>query len=89
MVEELGAVIREIRERYGLTQRNLAERMEISRSTVSIWERDERLPSCSYVDRLAHAFPYYRSVLYVTARSLPLDLSPKKKSELLMILDFE
>ena len=89
MVQELSSVIREIRERYGLRQRDLAEAVGTSRSTVSLWERDERTPSPLYLDRLAQQFPYYRSMLYVTARRLPSELKAEKRYELRRILDFE
>ena len=89
MAEELSLVVHEIRSRYGLSQLDLAEAVGTSRSTVSLWERDERTPSPRYLDRLAQQFPYYRSILYVAARRLPSELNAEKKYELLKALDYE
>jgi transcriptional regulator with XRE-family HTH domain len=87
MVVTLGSVLREIRDRYGLTQRDMADKVATARSTVSKWERDKKLPSRQQVDRIVEQFPYYRSMLYVTARSLPSDLSPIERYEICRILD--
>ena len=90
MVESgLRGVLREIRNRYGLSQLDLSEAVGTSRSTVSRWERDEGSPSPSNLDRLAEQFPYYRSILYVAARRLPSELKGRKRHELLKALDFE
>ena len=88
----LGSVLQEIRDRYGLTQRDMADRVatagsNVSRSTVSRWERDKGLPSHQHVDQLAEQFPYYGSMIYVTSSSLPLDLSPMKRYEIRRVLD--
>jgi len=40
-----GRRIREIRERRGLTQRALADRLGVAGSTISRWERERRRPS--------------------------------------------
>lgn len=52
--EELfGNRIKELRERAGLTQAQLADRMIVSRSTVANWETGFRLPDLSMLARLA------------------------------------
>ncbi len=52
--EELfGNRIKELRERAGLTQAQLADRMVVSRSTVANWETGSRLPDLSMLARLA------------------------------------
>lgn len=41
-METIGARIREAREKLGLTQQQLAERLGVDQSTVSGWERDDK-----------------------------------------------
>ena len=50
-----GAVVRELREKRGLTQAQLAEMLHISDKTVSKWETAKGLPDISLVEPLAQA----------------------------------
>ena len=50
-----GAVVRELREKRGLTQAQLAEMLHISDKTVSKWETGKGLPDISLVEPLAQA----------------------------------
>ena len=50
-----GAVVRELREKRGLTQASLAEMLHISDKTVSKWETAKGLPDISLVEPLAQA----------------------------------
>lgn len=51
--EKIGALIRRLRTRQGLTQRQLAERLEVSDKAVSKWERGQGCPDVSLLPRLA------------------------------------
>lgn len=53
MEESVGRRIRALRERAGLTQEDLAERMEVSRQAVSKWEANLSRPSAENLIRLA------------------------------------
>lgn len=48
-----GKIIKELRERKHLTQKQLADMMQISDKTVSKWETDRGLPDIGLIERLA------------------------------------
>ncbi len=50
-----GKIIRELREKQKMTQKQLAEKLNISDKTISKWETDRGLPDISIVDSLAKA----------------------------------
>lgn len=50
-----GAAIRQLRERKGLTQAALAEKIDVSPKTVSKWETAKGLPDISLLDAIAAA----------------------------------
>ncbi len=50
-----GAIIKQLRERRGMTQRLLADKLNISDKTVSKWETDRGLPDISILPELASA----------------------------------
>ncbi|MEB1813274.1 helix-turn-helix domain-containing protein [Adlercreutzia mucosicola] len=50
-----GASIRALRERAGMTQRRLADRLGITGKAVSKWETDRGLPDITLVEPLACA----------------------------------
>ena len=52
----LGNRIRELRIANALTQAELAEKVGVDKSAVSLWENDVNEPKASYVIRLAQAF---------------------------------
>lgn len=51
-----GAVIRELRERNGLTQAELAERLNVSDKTVSKWETAKGYPDITLLEPIAAVF---------------------------------
>ena len=52
----IGAFIAALRKANGLTQRELAEKLNVSDKAVSRWERDEALPDLSLIPVLAEIF---------------------------------
>jgi DNA-binding XRE family transcriptional regulator/desulfoferrodoxin (superoxide reductase-like protein) len=50
-----GKIIKELREKQRMTQKQLAEKLNISDKTISKWETDRGLPDISIVDSLAKA----------------------------------
>lgn len=50
-----GKVIKELREKQNMTQKQLAEMLNISDKTISKWETDRGLPDISIVESLAKA----------------------------------
>lgn len=59
--------LKELRIKANLTQRELAERMFITRSTVAHWESGRRLPDASMIFRLAECLDVNVSVLLSAA----------------------
>lgn len=51
-----GAVIKELREKYHLTQAELAEKLSVSDKTVSKWETARGYPDISLLEPIAKAF---------------------------------
>ena len=51
-----GAVIKELREKYHLTQAELAEKLNVSDKTVSKWETAKGYPDISLLDPIAKVF---------------------------------
>ena len=51
----LGARIRELRTLNALSQAQLAEKIGVNTSAVSLWENDVNEPKASYIARLALA----------------------------------
>ena len=49
----LADTLRKLRAERGLSQRELAERLYVTRSTVAIWEGGSRLPDAAMVSRLS------------------------------------
>lgn len=59
-----------LRMEKGLSQRELAERMYVTRSTVARWENGSRLPDASMMSRLAHSLGVdYSTLLSAAAAS--------------------
>lgn len=51
-----GAVLKELRQKAGLTQKQLADRLWLSKATVSYYEQSLRYPSPEILVRLANVF---------------------------------
>jgi len=52
----MGAKIKELREKSGMTQTELAERLELSKSVVSAYEKGIRNPSHKVLEQIADIF---------------------------------
>jgi transcriptional regulator with XRE-family HTH domain len=52
----IGERIKQLRNRNGLTQNELASHMSVGNSTISNWESDRRLPSINELNRMARVF---------------------------------
>lgn len=56
MKKQIRICIRELRERSGMTQKELAEKMQVSFQTISKWENGIAMPDISYLPALAMYF---------------------------------
>ena len=52
----IGGLIAALRRANGMTQRELAERLNVSDKTISRWERDEGVPDISLIPVIAEIF---------------------------------
>ena len=52
----LGARIKELRKEFGLSQVDLAQRMEVTKQTISNWENENIQPSIDMLVGLANVF---------------------------------
>ncbi len=48
--------LREIRQRLGLSQSELAKRLKVSQPTITLWENGERKPDIVMVKKIANIF---------------------------------
>ncbi|MCD8021449.1 MAG: helix-turn-helix domain-containing protein, partial [Lachnospiraceae bacterium] len=54
--KSIGSFIAALRKANGLTQKDLAEKLNVSDKTVSRWERDEGAPDLSLIPVIAEIF---------------------------------
>lgn len=59
-----GAVIKELREKNGMTQLQLADKLGVSDRTVSKWETAKGYPDITLLEPIADAFYCNRDGLY-------------------------
>ncbi len=70
MEKGIDTLLREIRTRYGLRQKDLADVAGVAPSTAYRWETGERIPSQIYVARLAEEYPWYGIALHAATRKV-------------------
>ena len=56
MRNDIGLMISTMRRSRGLTQTDLAEKLQVSRSTVAMWESNKREPDLETLEALADIF---------------------------------
>jgi transcriptional regulator with XRE-family HTH domain len=74
----LGQKLKEIRKRFGLSQENLAEIMNVSRQAITKWESDNGLPDVSNLQELSKVFGITVDYLLNDENQLPA-LSMRKE----------
>lgn len=67
MIYDLPKRLREMREKYNLSQDTVADRLGITSSSVSLYERGERTPSLQIILKLSYI--YNCSVDYLLGKS--------------------
>ncbi len=68
----LGAKLKEIRKKFGLSQEQLAEIMNVSRQAITKWESDAGIPDTSNLQILAQTFGITIDYLLSNDNELPL-----------------
>lgn len=74
----LGQKLKEIRNKFGLSQEQLAEIMNVSRQAITKWESDSGLPDVSNLQELSKVFGVTVDYLLNDNNSLPA-LSMRKE----------
>ena len=67
----LGQKLKEIRNKFGLSQEQLAEIMNVSRQAITKWESDSGLPDVSNLQELSKVFGVTVDYLLNDNNSLP------------------
>ncbi|MGG5322388.1 helix-turn-helix domain-containing protein, partial [Enterococcus sp. DIV2359] len=86
---EFHRVLKEKRKEFGLTQEELAEKLQVSRSAISNWEIGRNYPDIQTLISLAKTFDvsldYLLNEDLEIAKSLDLDIKKKKQFKLATI----
>lgn len=67
----LGEKIQELRRKRGVSQDELAEKLDVSRQAVSKWERDEAIPETEKIIRIAQEFQVSTDYLLLSKQAQP------------------
>ena len=67
----LGEKIQELRRRRGMSQDELAEKLDVSRQAISKWERDEAIPETEKVVRIARELDVSTDYLLLDGQTDP------------------
>ena len=83
----ISARIRQLREQYGMTQSELARRLDVTRSSVNAWESGLSNPTTQYVVALTRLFHVSADYLLGTEESFSLCLTGDSQEEIRLIMD--
>ena len=93
MVYGLYEKMRCLREHYGLTQTQLAERLGVTKSAVNAWETGTNSPSLTYIIKLAQIYGVSTDYLLGVNERLTVDITNldelQKQAVTLMIRMFK
>lgn len=79
----IGDKIKELRNRKGLYQQELADIMNVSKSTIAMWETNKREPSSEMLVALANFFEC--STDYLMGRDVKFNLEETTTDELVIL----
>ena len=77
----LGKTIKDLREKQGYTQRELADKLNIGNSTLAMYEIDKREPDNATLGRLADFFSVTTDYLLGRTNDLCIALTPQKEQQ--------
>ena len=83
--------IKGLRQQFGLTQSELARKLNITRSSVNAWEMGISIPSTQFVVELARIFKVPTDVILGVSSRRTLDIStltPEQERILLSLLQY-
>lgn len=77
-----GTILKELREKSGMSQGQLAERIGISKSSISLYELHARMPSVEILAGVAEAFRVSTDYLIGIKKTKSMDLSGLNEDEI-------
>ena len=86
MVMLIDERIKELRDKSGLTQKQLAKRIGVTRATVNSWELAHSAPSCGYLAELSKVFGVSTDYLLGLDDGVKIDISDLNDREQEMIM---
>lgn len=78
--------IKELRNKSGLTQKELAKRIGVTRATVNSWEMALSAPSCSCLSELSKVFGVSTDYLLSLDDGVKIDISDLNSREQEMVM---
>lgn len=78
--------IKELRNKIGLTQKELAKRIGVTRNTVNSWEMALSAPSCNYLAELSKVFGVSADHLLNLDDGVKIDISDLNEREQEMVM---
>lgn len=85
MILSCGKKIKELREKSGLTQRQLSERIGIGKSTLAMYETKDRMPSPEVLVKIASYFHVSTDYLFGLEKQKKTDLSGLTEDDIQII----
>ena len=87
MVESLnfGKILKELRQKSGLTQKQLAAQMGVTKSLISFYELQERVPSPSVLVKLSTIFHVSTDYLLGIDTTKRLDVSDLEEDDIKVV----
>ena len=77
--------IKFLREQKGLTQSDLAKKLNITRSSVNAWEQGISIPSTQYIIELANLFSVSTDYLLGVEKTATIDVTGLSEKDLQII----
>lgn len=79
-MQKIGTKIKELREKRGLYQQDLANELHVTKGAVGMWETNKRLPDLETINRIADFFNV--SIEWLTGENIEFDITPKELEDI-------
>ena len=79
-MQKIGAKIKELREKHGLYQQDLANELHVTKGAVGMWETNKRVPDLETINRIADFFNV--SIEWLTGENIEFDITPKELEDI-------